>query len=127
MGIGGLSNLSITSLIMVGAGDVESLAGGHNLCMAGVLSTRGFNMRMGGLLCSGLAGGDTVSGALVLQGCGLGSGFCSVSLSKRRVQRLWIAANLSGGASWTLLMASARQRVASKMQLVAVMTRTGIA
>ncbi len=84
MGIGGALNLSITSLIMAGAGDVGSLADGHKLCMAGVLSACGFHMRMGASLCSGLAGGDTVSGASDLQGCGLGSGSCRVTLPKRR-------------------------------------------
>jgi hypothetical protein len=69
---------------MAGAGNVGSLAGGHDLCMAGVLSARGFHMRMGGLAGFVSARGDTVSGALGLQGCGLGLGSCSVSLPKRR-------------------------------------------
>jgi hypothetical protein len=51
--IRGASNSSILSLIMAGAGDVGSLAGGHNLCMAGVLLARRFHMRMGG--CRALA------------------------------------------------------------------------
>ncbi len=84
MGIGGASNSSIRSSIMAVAGDVGSLAGGHDLCMAGVLSARGFHMWMGGLWCSGLARGDTVSGALGLQGCGFGSASCRVTLPKRR-------------------------------------------
>ncbi len=111
---------------MAGAGDVGSLVGGHDLCIAGVLSAPGFHVQMGGLLCSGLVGDDTVIGASGLRGCGLGSGSCGVSLLKRRAQRLWIAANLSSDPSWTPLMALARQRVASKMQLGAVMTSTGI-
>ncbi len=127
MGIRGVSHLSITSSITAGAGDIGSLAGGQDLCMAGVSSTRGFHMWMGGSWCSGLAGGDTVSGASSLRGCGLGSGSWGVSLPKRRAWRLWIAASSHGGSSWTPLMALARQRVASKMQFVAVMTRTGIA
>jgi hypothetical protein len=47
---------------MAGAGDVGSLVGGQDLCMASVSSACGFHMQMGGLLCSGLARGDTVSG-----------------------------------------------------------------
>jgi hypothetical protein len=112
---------------MAGAGGVGSLVGGQNLYMASVLLARGFHMRMGGSSCSSLAGGDTVSGASGMQGCRLGSGSCGVSLPKKRVRRLWITAILSGGASWTPLMASAKCRVASKMRLVAVMTRTEIA
>jgi hypothetical protein len=50
MGIGGLLNLSITSLIAAGAGDVGSLVGGQDLCMAGVLLACGFQMRMGGVV-----------------------------------------------------------------------------
>ncbi len=42
MGIGGALNFSITSSIMAGAGDVGSLAGGHDLCMTGVLSAPEF-------------------------------------------------------------------------------------
>jgi hypothetical protein len=98
---------------MAGAGDIGSLAGGHNVCMAGVLMACGLHMQMGGSSCTVSAGGDTASGASDLQGCGLGSGSCSVSLPKRRAQRLWIAAILSGCASWTPLMALARQCVAS--------------
>jgi hypothetical protein len=98
---------------MASAGDIGSLVGGHNLCMAGVLLACGFHMQMGGSSCTILAGGDTASGASGLQGCGLGSSSCDVSLPKRRAQRLWIAAILSGGASWTPLMASARLCVAS--------------
>ncbi len=44
-GIGGASSLSITSSITAGAGDVGILAGGHDLCMAGVLLARGFHMK----------------------------------------------------------------------------------
>ncbi len=117
------------SLIAVGASDVGSLARGHDLRTAGVLSAVRSHMRMGALSCSGSALGDTVSDSVGLQDCGSGSGSCKGTLPKRRAQRLWIATISSGGASWTPLMVLVRRHVAStsKMRLVAVMTGTGIA
>ncbi len=84
MGFGGASNSSIMSLIMAGAGGIGSLARGHYLCMAGVSLALGSHVSMGASLCSGAAGGDTVSGALGLQGCRWGSGSHGVTLPKRR-------------------------------------------
>jgi hypothetical protein len=88
MGIRGASNLSIMSSITAGTGDVGSLAGGLDSCMASVMSARGSHMRMGGLSCSVLAEGDTASGALSLRSCVLGSSSCGVSSPKRSAQRL---------------------------------------
>ncbi len=127
MGIGEVSNLSMTSLIMAAAGDVGSLAGGLYLCMASVTSARRSHMRMGGSLCSISAGSDTASVDSGLHSCVIGSGSCGVSLPKRSAQRLWITAILSDGASWTPFMASVRRRVVSNMQSVAIMAGTGIA
>ncbi len=52
MGIGGASNSSIASSITAGAGDIGSLVGGRNLCMAGVSLALGSHMRMGASSCS---------------------------------------------------------------------------
>ncbi len=82
-GIGGALNLSMTSLITVGSSVVGSLVGGIDLCMASITSARRSYMRMGGSPFSILAVGDTVSGALGLRGCVIGSGSCSISLPKR--------------------------------------------
>jgi hypothetical protein len=61
MGIGGLSNLLITSLITAGAGDVGSLVGGQDLCMAGVSLVRRSHVRMGGRCASARLEVPTVS------------------------------------------------------------------
>ncbi len=71
------------------------------------------------------------TGSLSWQGrsaltCGV-VGSVGGTLPRRNVHKAWIAASLSGGASWTPAIAAVRRAVAWRILSVAMMAGTGMA